>query len=80
LLFAGTSCGWRWAAEVLVDRVVWPAHQQLQAVKSQTGPCVRETVEHVIRSLLKYISDCSRAHPDALEFVGSVEEALQFLT
>lgn len=77
---AAECCGWRWAADELLDGVVWPAVQRLHGVRSAEAELVCSGLQGMMGQLLDAVVTMSKNDEVACEYVASTREALQFVS
>lgn len=77
---AAECCGWKWTAEELVDRIVWPAVQQLHTNQSSEAQLICSCLGQLLEKLLNKIVLISDNDRIACEYVVSTREALQFVS
>lgn len=77
---AAECCGWRWTADELVDRVVWPAVQRLHAMQTSQAKLMHSCLTRLMETLLNKVLTISHHDEVASEYVASTREALQFVS
>lgn len=77
---AAECCGWRWTADQLVDRIVWPAVQQLHAMQTIQAKLMYGCLTRLMETLLNKVLSISDNDEVACEYVASTREALQFVS